>query len=127
MNQITLIGNVGRAPELSYTEGGVAIAKFTLATNYKRQGEQETTWHNIVAFGKQAETLNEYVGRGSKLFVQGRLVKREYTDKTGEKRQWIEVAVTGFEFLTTVSRAKGDALEQEAAGESTQENDESPF
>lgn len=123
MNQITLIGNVGRSPELAYAPSGTAIAKFTLATNYKRQDEQETTWHNIIAFGKQAELLNQYVGKGSKLLVQGRLTKRPYTSQDGSKREWVEVVVEKFEFLTTVRPEDQEA--SDAA--STEDESQIPF
>lgn len=120
MNQITLIGNIGRTPELSYAPSGTAIVKFTLATNFKRGDEQETTWHNIVAFGQQAETLHKYLGKGSKVYLQGRLVKRPYTSQSGEKKEWVEVNVSTFEFLTTVRP-------EDTSDDASESEEESPF
>lgn len=116
MNQITLIGNVGRDPELTYTPSGMAVAKFSLATSYRasKDKEQETTWHYIVAFGNQAETLNQYVSKGNKLFVQGRLSKRQYTNAAGEKKEAIEVIVSQFEFLSRKEEATSGTEEDES-------------
>lgn len=121
MNQITLIGHVGRAPELTYLPSGTAKTTFTLATTYRRkEAEDETTWHNCVAFGKAAETLSQYVGKGSKLFVQGRLQKRPYTNQAGDKREWIEVLVQTFEFLN-IKNAPDHEAEAEAIAEAESE------
>lgn len=119
MNQLTLIGNVGRDPELSYTPNGVAVAKFSFATSYRRSDtkESETTWHNVVAFGKQAEILHQYVSKGSKLFLQGRLTKRQYTTNDGARREWVEMVVEKFEFLSRANERTNDI----------EDDDDSPF
>jgi single-strand DNA-binding protein len=105
MNKIMLIGNLGRDPEMSYTPNGVAVTKFSLAVtrldrspNGERQ--KETDWFNIVAWRNLAETCNSYLRKGNKVFVEGRLVQRKYTDKTGTERTAIDVVINDMEMLT---------------------------
>jgi single-strand DNA-binding protein len=92
VNKVILVGNLGRDAELRYTPGGAAVAKFSLATtekwNDKSGGQQERTeWHNIDLWGKQAETLTEYLRKGKQVYIEGRLQTDEYTDKEGIKRK----------------------------------------
>src|SRR5437588_9013787 len=96
MNKITLIGNLGKDPEMNYTPSGVAVTKFTLAVNRVTKSstgekEKETEWFNIVAWRQLAETCNSYLHKGSKVFIEGRLTQREYVDKTGTKRTAVDV------------------------------------
>jgi single-strand DNA-binding protein len=96
VNKVILVGNLGRDAELRYTPGGTAIAKFSLATTEKwtdkSGGPQERTeWHNIDLWGKQAETLTEYLTKGKQVYVEGRLQSDEYTDKEGIKRKTVRV------------------------------------
>ncbi len=95
-NKVNLIGNLGMNPEIKTLEGGQKLAKVSIATNesYKNsKGERvtETQWHNLVAFGKTAEILERYTKVGSKVVVEGKLVNRQYNDKTGQKRYITEV------------------------------------
>src|SRR5207248_611292 len=96
VNKIILVGNLGRDAELRYTPSGAAIAKFSLATTEKwndKSGspQERTEWHNIDLWGKQAETLSEYLTKGKQVYVEGRLQSDEYTDKEGIKRKSIRV------------------------------------
>jgi single-strand DNA-binding protein len=96
VNKVILVGNLGRDAELRYTPGGAAVAKFSLATTEKwtdkSGGPQERTeWHNIDLWGKQAETLTEYLRKGKQVYVEGRLQTDEYTDKEGIKRKTTRV------------------------------------
>ena len=96
VNKVILVGNLGRDAELRYTPSGAAIAKFSLATTEKwtdkAGGPQERTeWHNIDLWGKQAETLSEYLTKGKQVYIEGRLQSDEYTDKQGIKRKSIRV------------------------------------
>jgi single-strand DNA-binding protein len=96
VNKVILVGNLGRDAELRYTPGGAAVAKFSLATtekwNDKSGGQQERTeWHNIDLWGKQAETLAEYLRKGKQVYIEGRLQTDEYTDKEGIKRKSTKV------------------------------------
>jgi single-strand DNA-binding protein len=96
VNKVILVGNLGRDAELRYTPGGAAVAKFSIATtemwNDKAgQRQERTEWHNIDLWGKQAETLSEYLVKGKQVYVEGRLQTDEYTDKEGVKRKSTKV------------------------------------
>jgi single-strand DNA-binding protein len=96
VNKVILVGNLGRDAELRYTPSGAAVAKFSIATtemwNDKAgQRQERTEWHNIDLWGKQAETLSEYLVKGKQVYVEGRLQTDEYTDKEGVKRKSTKV------------------------------------
>src|SRR4051812_11748951 len=96
VNKVILVGNLGRDAELRYTPGGAAVAKFSLATtevwNDKGgQRQERTEWHNIDLWGKQAESLSEYLVKGKQVYIEGRLQTDEYTDKEGVKRKSTKV------------------------------------
>ena len=104
VNKAILMGNLGRDPELRYTPSGQAVTKFSIATTdrYKdKSGEQQerTTWHNIVAWGKNAETMKEYLTKGSPVYIEGRIDNRSYDDKDGNRRYISEIVVQRFQFL----------------------------
>ena len=95
-NKVQLIGHVGNAPEIVTMESGKKLAKFSIATNetYKNnKGEKitDTQWHNIVAWGKTAELIENYVPKGKEIGVEGKLTSRSYEDKDGIKRYVTEV------------------------------------
>jgi single-strand DNA-binding protein len=96
VNKVTLIGHVGRAPEIRYTQGGAPVANFSVATNEywtTNTGErgERTEWHRIVAWGKLAEFCQEYVQKGSYLYIEGRIQTRNYEDRDGVKRYITEI------------------------------------
>jgi single-strand DNA-binding protein len=98
INKVILIGNLGQDPELRYTSGGVAVATFSLATNetWKDQdgnAQEKTQWHNLVAWRKLAEICGEYLKKGSKVYIEGRLQYRNYDDKNGVKRYVTEIVI----------------------------------
>ena len=104
MNKVTLIGRLGKDPELKYTPSGKAVMSCSLATSERwsdKDGEKKesTTWHNIVAWGKQAEVMAQYLAKGRQIAVEGRIDNRSYDDKDGNKRYISEVVVQNFEFL----------------------------
>ena len=117
-NKVILAGNLTRDPELRYTPKGTAIAKFGLAINRVWKNEageskEETTFVDLDAFGRQAETLAQYMKKGSPLLVEGRLRLDQWDDKqTGQKRSKLGVVVEGFQFL-------GGGNRGEAGGEPT--------
>jgi len=94
VNKITLLGTLGRHAETRFTTNNVAITSFSLATEHSyKAGEDwksETTWHNITAF-KLSDYVKNNLTKGSKVYVEGRLQKREYTDKDGNKKQSVDV------------------------------------
>jgi single-strand DNA-binding protein len=112
LNKIMLIGNLGRDPELQVTSDGTPVTKFSLAVSrsYKtRSGEQrdETEWFNIVAWRQLAEICEKYLHKGSKVYIEGRLTQRKYTDREGIQRMSVEVNATDMEILTPKSATAG--------------------
>ena len=104
VNKVILIGNLGRDPEVRYTQGGTAVANFTMATTDAWQdaaGEKKerTEWHRIVVWGKQAEVVGEYLRKGRPVYVEGSLQTREWTDREGQKRYTTEVRAQRIQFL----------------------------
>src|SRR6266571_1562043 len=117
VNKVILVGNLGRDAELRYTPGGSAIAKFSLATTEKwtdKSGspQERTEWHNIDLWGKQAETLAEYLRKGKQVYVEGRLQTDEYTDKEGVKRKTTRVRCDRVVLLGGGGRGTGAAAGQ---------------
>jgi single-strand DNA-binding protein len=95
-NKVQLIGNLGTAPEVKNTESGKKLARFSMATNetYRgRTGEKitETTWHNVIAWGKVAEIVEKFLVKGKEVAIEGKLTNRSYTDKEGIKRFVTEI------------------------------------
>ncbi len=104
INKVILIGNLGRDPELRYTQGGQAVANFTLATNERFSGkdgekQERTEWHRIVAWGRTAELCAQYLSKGRSVYLEGRLQTREWEDKEGQKRKTTEVVANTVQFL----------------------------
>ena len=97
-NKVQLIGNLGQLPEIRTTETGKKMARFSIATNdtYRSAtGERitQTSWHNVIAWGKLAEISEKYLTKGREVAVSGKLVHRNYTDKNGVKRYVTEVVL----------------------------------
>jgi single-strand DNA-binding protein len=96
VNRVILIGNLGRDPEVRYTQNGSAVANFTLATNEvwtDKGGERQerTEWHRIVVWGKQAEIVREHLTKGKQVYVEGSIQTRQWDDREGNKRQTTEI------------------------------------
>lgn len=105
MNKIMLIGNLGRDPEMTYTQTGTAITRFSLAVNRVSRNpngerQEETEWFNIVAWRQLAETCTTYLKKGQKVFIEGRLQTRRYNDRNGVERTSVEVIASDMEMLT---------------------------
>jgi single-strand DNA-binding protein len=99
LNKVTLIGHVGKDPEVRYTNSGVAVASFTLATNDRRKdksGEwtEHTEWHSIVVWDKLAEICSQYAKKGKQIYLEGRLQTRDWDDKDGNKRKTTEIVAS---------------------------------
>ena len=112
VNKVILVGRLGRDPETRYTGGGQAVANFSMATDetYKdKNGERQkrTEWHKIVVWSKLAEIAQQYLKKGSLLYLEGRLQTREWQDKEGQKRTTTEIVATNFRMLG--GRAEGAA------------------
>ena len=120
VNKVILIGNLGRDPEIRYTaEGGTAICNIVIATSrrYKNsQGElqEETEWHRIVFFGRQAEVAQQYLRKGSPVYVEGRLRTRRYTDKDGTERYATEIVSESMQLLPSGrSQSSGSQMQRD--------------
>jgi single-strand DNA-binding protein len=136
LNQVSLIGNVGKKPELRFASSGYAVARFSVATDdawIDKAGErqQRTQWHRIVAWGGLADTVSEHLDGGRQVHVQGVLRTRNWTDANGVKRSTVEVHATRVLFLGSKPPASksADALEPppEPDAETGAAEDEIPF
>src|SRR5215468_6979060 len=104
VNKVILIGNLGADPELRYTPSGQAVCDLRLATNESwtdknGQKQERTEWHRVVMWGKPAEICKQYLTKGQKLYIEGRLQTRSWDDKEGNKRYSTEIVATDFMFL----------------------------
>jgi single-strand DNA-binding protein len=106
VNKVILLGNVGKDPEIRSTTGGTMVASFGLATTDRTKDAQgnwqdKTEWHNIVAYGRLAEIIRDYVKKGHKLFIEGRLTTRNWDDKeSGQKKYRTEIIVNDLSLLS---------------------------
>ena len=112
LNKVMLIGNVGQEPTVRYLDTGVCVASVRLATTDRaytmRDGTQvpeRAEWHSLLFWDKLAETVEKYVHKGDKLYVEGKIQTRSYTDKQGISRQVVEIMVNSMEMLTPKSAA----------------------
>ena len=109
-NKVQLIGNLGNAPEVKNTENGKKLARFSIATNeiYRNtKGEKikETTWHNLIAWGKVADIAEKFLNKGSEVAIEGKLISHSYTNKEGVKKTVTEVQVNELLMLGSKSSA----------------------
>lgn len=106
VNKVILLGNVGKDPEIRSTPGGTMVANFTLATSDRQKDAQgnwqdRTEWHNLVAFSRTAEIIRDYVKKGSKLYIEGKIQTRSWDDKeSGQKRYRTEIIVNDLSLLS---------------------------
>ncbi len=126
VNKVILIGNLGRDPELRYTQSGQAVANFTLATtenwNDRSSGErvERTEWHRIVVWGRSGEMCAKYLSKGRTVYVEGRLQTREWEDREGQKRRTTEINAQTVQFLGG-PKGSGGSRDGIAVGEEPQE------
>lgn len=122
LNRVTLVGHVGKDPDVRHLDNGVSVARFSLATNETytdKSGERKTTteWHNIVVWRGLADVAEKYVKSGSLLYVEGKLKTSSYDDKDGVKHYRTDIICDNFRML-----GKKDSTTQDAPKESTQES-----
>ena len=126
VNKVILVGNLGRDPEVRSTPSGQKVANFTLATNRKwndRDGnrQEQTEWHRIVCWGRQAEIAGQYLTRGKQIYVEGRLQTRSWDDQqSGEKRYMTEIICDNFQMLGR--RGEGDSMGPSYGNESASQS-----
>jgi single-strand DNA-binding protein len=121
VNKVILIGNLGADPEVRYTQNGTAVANFRMATTetWKKEGEKEelTEWHRVVAFGRLGQICGEYLSKGSKVYIEGRIQTRKWEDRDGNPRYTTEIVAREMKMLS--SRGADE-------GQSGKYNDEEP-
>ncbi|MBQ2165186.1 MAG: single-stranded DNA-binding protein [Bacteroidaceae bacterium] len=140
MNKVMLIGNVGQDPVVRYLDNGVCVASVRLATTERgytlQNGTQvpdRTEWHSLIFWRKQAETVEKFVHKGDKLYVEGKIQSRKYDDRQGVTHQVVEIMVDQMEMLTPRSSTPAtanDAPQQTPTQQvvtPSQNDDEPPF
>src|SRR5215470_9000323 len=116
-NKITIVGYLGRDPELRYTPQGKAVCNMSIATTEKRkdtsgQTDEHTIWFRVTAWGRQAELAAEYLAKGKQVYVEGRLRREEYTDREGVQRTSLEVNASDIQFLGQRGEAANGSVER---------------
>jgi single-strand DNA-binding protein len=139
LNKAMLIGNLGKDPELRFTPSGRAVARFPVATSEQwtdanGQRQDRTEWHNIVVWGKQAESCGQYLSKGRQVFIEGSIRSRQYDDKEGQKRYITEVIAQRVQFLgggrgdgAGAGRGAPSGGAEEVAPAPAPEDDDIPF
>jgi single-strand DNA-binding protein len=119
MNKVILIGNLGANPEMRFTQGGQAVANLRIATTERYtdkngQKQENTEWHRVVVFGKQAEIVGQYLTKGRQVCIEGRLQTRQWQDQQGQKRYSTEVVAMRVEFIGGRAGSQGPSDEMGA-------------
>jgi|TARA_B110000305_G_scaffold238898_1_gene305396 single-strand DNA-binding protein len=124
VNKVILIGNLGQKPEMRYTATNSAVANLSIATTEswkdRESGEMrdKTEWHKVVFFGKPAETIEKYLDKGSKIYIEGKLQTRKWQDKDGNDRWTTEIVGNQFNFLDS-RPAQGDSSMNQSGSSSS--------
>jgi single-strand DNA-binding protein len=130
INKALLIGNLGGDPEVRYTQSGSAVANFTVATTetWTKDGkkEEKTEWHRIVAFARLGEICGEYLSKGSKVYIEGRIQTRQWDDKDGNKRYTTEIVAREMKMLSSRNEHQTDDKPEYSPQEPTM-GDDVPF
>lgn len=139
VNKVILVGNLGRDPEVRFTANGKAVARFSVATSEvwndaEGTRQERTEWHNVVVWGKQAESCGQYLQKGRQVYIEGSIRSRQYDDKDGNKKYITEVVAQRVQFLGG-GRGGAAARDSSAAGgdfpapppEKPAEEDDIPF
>ncbi len=131
LNKVMLIGNLGRDAETRFTTNNLSVTNFTLATSNSYKGKDgnwvnETTWHNIVAFNL-SDYMKENLKKGRKFYVEGRISKRDYTDKEGVKRYSTEVVSERLIPLDSSGASQDTEEQTQSTDVNIEDNDDLPF
>ena len=122
LNKVLIIGNLGADPEIKYTQAGSPVANLSIATSErwkdKTTGEQkeQVEWHRVVIFGRLAEIAEQYLKKGSKIFVEGKLQTRDWEDSEGKKRYTTEVIAREMTMLDSRGDSSGSSFENKNSG-----------
>ena len=116
INRVELLGRVGTEPEMRYAASGMAVTQLRVATDRRRQdGETTADWHTVICWGKQAEAVNAYVGKGDRVYVAGRMAQNVWETEDGQRRSKTEVHASEVVFLHARNGAGADAADGEEA------------
>ncbi len=132
INKVILVGNLGAKPEVKYASNGNAITNLSVATSEswtdKNSGEKQerTEWHRVSLFGKLAEIAGQYLDKGSKVYVEGKLQTRKWQDQNGQDRYTTEVVVSGFNGTLQMLDRRDDASSNPPSAPSKAKTDSKP-
>lgn len=130
VNKVILLGRLGKDPEMRYAPSGTAIATFSMATNSRQKTEGEwvdkTEWHNILAFGKNAEFAGEYLSKGKLVYIDGRLQTSSWEDQQGQKKYKTEIIVSEFQLIGSKSDGAGSSVQAKNTAETSKEDQATP-
>ncbi|MDA8165460.1 MAG: single-stranded DNA-binding protein [Desulfobacteraceae bacterium] len=132
LNKAQLIGNLGADPEVRYTKKGVAVANFRLATSesWKDGGgnqQEQTEWHRIIAFGRLGEICGEFLGKGQKVYIEGKLQTRKWQDRDGNDRYTTEIVARDLKMLSPRPGGSDQDMPELPPGQDPQPGDDVPF
>ena len=126
INKVELLGRVGADPEMKYTQGGTAVTQLRLATDRVRKGgESETDWHSVVVWDKLAEAVANYVEKGQRIYVSGRLAQNSWTGDDGQRRYRTEINAQEVVFLDSSRNGNGNG--GNGNGDAPATDDDLPF
>ena len=129
VNKALIIGNLGQDPEIKYTQSGSPVANLSVATSErwkdKNTGEQkeQTEWHRVVVFGRLAEIAEQYLKKGSKIFVEGKIQTRDWEDADGNKKYTTEVVAREMTMLDSKASMSSDAPSSDSPSKETPKDD----
>ncbi len=126
LNKAILIGNLGADPEIRYTQSGTQVATFNVATSERWKGQdgqmqESTEWHRIVAFGRLAEICGEYLNKGSRVYIEGKIQTRKWQDQNGNDKYTTEIITREMKMLTPRGTGTGDSINS-GGGQSGQDS-----
>jgi single-strand DNA-binding protein len=130
-NKITIVGYLGRDPELRYTADGTPVCNFSVATTERRKGksgdmQEITTWFRVNLWRRQAEVANQYLTKGRQVYIEGRLTQNEYQDRDGNTRTSLEVQATDIQFIGSRSDDPSSDMRREPPARASRPPDEGP-
>jgi single-strand DNA-binding protein len=127
VNRVFLIGNLGKDPEVRYTQSGKAVCNFSIAVTEGPRDKEKTEWFNVVAFDEAAESCGKFLSKGRQVCVEGRIQTREWEDKEGAKRRSVEVVSSRVAFLGKPEKNIGDEPPTGPAPKREVVDDDLPF
>ena len=131
LNRVMIIGRLGRGPEIRYSQSGTAVCNFSIATSEQwidkatGQKHEKTEWHSLVSFGKQAETMEKYLTKGSQVYIEGKLTTDTY-EKEGQTHYSTKIKVDGFQFLGGDPATKAQTKQERPAKQEPRKPDPMP-